>query len=444
MSGFAEIWNLDDPNSWAAGGTNAKPRLAFTVSDPDGDSIGSVILRIYTASSGGTAAITHTLTGATLSAAIAAGYYDSSYGMLNKDQASSERWYTVEAIDALGESSGESSRTGFKVCWGQTKYDYTVPGGASSSGWAFSSTALSSGADTKVAFLFRASSGSTDSGAWASSIGSLVPNSHLHVLVRLSTRTTGTNPALPSMTFTYTTTAAAPDNWIASPAGNFTLDPSNFQYGTRSYKMAVGSTADHYFYPFRLTSGDDIAVKPNTDYVFSVHVNMTCFGGNDLRLEICSGGSLTPLATGTVVGDIYNDGPGATVDTSAEPEGWGRIHLRYKTGSGETVLRPVVRYKNTAAAIGDQGWFDGALFEEGLVVSPWHANTLSNASVLDAYGLILDALAGAKVYARASDGVTANLDDIVHAAVGGGGGGGGLNFVTVGAGTLISDIVTVA
>lgn len=440
MSGFAEIWNLADPNSWTAGGTDAKPRLAFTVSDPDGDSIASVILKIYDAASGGSLVQTHTLTGATLSAAIAAGYYDSSYGMKNKDQASSERWLTVEAIDSLGESSGESSRTGFKVCWGQAKYDYTVPSGASSSNWNFSSTALAS-ADTKAAFLFRATASSTDSGAWSTAMPS-TPNTHFHVLVRLSTRTAGTNPTLPDMTFTYDTAVSSPDNWVASPAGDFRLDVSAFRYGTKSYRMAVSTFADHYIYPFRITAGDDIIVQPNTDYVFSTHVNITCSGSNDVRLQIYSGGGLTTLlAEGSAAGDSYNDGPGLITNTSAEPEGWGRIHLRYHTGPGETLLRPVIRYKNTSSIAGDVGRFDGVLFEEGVVVSSWHANLLNN--VIDAYGLVLDALAGAKVYARASDGATATLDDIVHAAVGGGGGGGGADFVTVGTGTLITDIVTV-
>lgn len=427
MSGFAHIWNLDDPNSWAAAGTDAHPRFEFTAACPAGHSVASVIIKIYTASAGGTADATYTLTGGTLSAALAAGYYDSAYGMKNKDQASSERWWTIEVTCSNGDTSGESTRTGFKVCWGQAKYDYSVPSGATSSGWQFESSPLASPSLTHAAFLFRASSSSTDSGAWSSSISTLTPNTHLHVLVRLSTDNAGTNPTLPDMTFSYLTAVSEPDQWTFSPAGDWFLDLGLYRYGTKSLKFIVDDASDRYAYPFRITDGDDIPVQPNTSYVFSAWVKTDgpLTSGCEVRLEICAAGSLTPLVQGTTLGDMYGDGPGATTDTSAYPEGWQRLHLRYTTGPGVNSLRPVIRYDNNGSGSGDAGWVDAAQIEEGVVVSSWHASQLSNASVRDAYGLMMDVQEGARGYFRASDGTTATLDDIIMAGAGGGGGGSG-------------------
>ncbi len=430
MSGFARIWNLDDLNTWSAGGTDAKPRFEFTASCPSGHSISEVQIKIYDASTAGNLVQTHTLTGATLATALAAGYYDSSYGMKNKDQASNERWWTIKSTCSNGDTSGESSRTGFKVCWGQALYEYAVPGGALSAGWSFASATTPT--NTEAAFLFRNATGASGAGAgaWKESIGEVTPAAYVNVLVRLSTYVAGTQPTLSDMTFSYSASATQPDNWAFSPSGDWFIDPSKYRYGTKSLKFVVDDASDRYIYPFTLDDGDDIVVQPNTAYVFSAWVKTdgALDSGCELRLEIYAGGGLTTLlAQGTLAGDSLNDGPGATTDTSPYSEGWQRLHLRFNSGS-TTEVRPVVRYDNDGGGSGDAGWIDATQFEEGLVVSPWHASTLSNAGVLDSYGLILDALAGARVYARASDGETANLDDIVHAAAAGGGGGGLTNL----------------
>jgi len=426
MASFARIHNLNEAAKWTAGGAHAKPRLEFTVSDPDGDSIDSVILRIYTASAGGVADATYTLTAGTLAAALSAGYYDTPYLMKNKDQASNERWWTIEAT-AGGASSGESTRTAFKVCWAQAEYEFAVPGGASSSGWTFGSAAMP--ANTHSAFLFKSNASAGGAGGtYSNDISTVTPNNYVNVLVRLSTDVAGTQPALANMTFSYTTSASQPEKWVSAPSGDWALDPSGYRYGTKGFKYIVDENVnDRTIYPYRVTSGDDIEVQPNTDYVLSCYTKTDgpVGAGSEARLEIYAGGGFTTLlAQGTVAGDALNDGPGATVDTSSYSEGWQRLHLRYSTGPGQTTLRPVFRYDNGGAGNGDIGWVDAFQLEEGKVVSPWHAGQLSNAGVLDNYGLILDAMNGAVVFARASDGATATLDDIVH----GGGGGGSMDY----------------
>lgn len=428
MSGFAKIWNLNEAKAWSAVGNDAYPRLEFTVSDPDGF-VGAIWLRIYTAAAGGTYDAFYALTGATLAAAIANGYYDAPYGMKNKDQASSERWWTIEAWDSAGESSGESSRTGFKVDWGQAIYEYDVPSGASSSGWGFSSAAMP--ANTASAFLFKSSASSQAggvSGVWSSDISSVTPNEFLQVLVRTTTWEAGAQPTLGDMAFTYDTSASQPEKWVPDPAPDWFLDPSGYRFGTKGFKFVVDDNVnDRVIYPFRLAASDDIAVQPNTAYVLSCYIKSDGpFGaGSEARLEVWAGGGFaTLLAQGTLLGDVFADGPGATVDTSPYSEGWQRLHLRFVTGPGTTLVRPAFRYDNGGAGNGDAGWVDAFQLEEGTVVSSWHASQLAEASMRDAYGQVWDAQAGMTIFARASDGATATLDDIVH----GGGGGGDFNF----------------
>ena len=427
MSSFVKIHNIAEAAAWTAGGTDAKPRFEFTVADPDGDPITQVVIRIYDAAVAGNLVQTHTLTGATLAAALANGYYDSSYGMKNKDQANSERWVTYEAT-AGGVSSGESSRTGFKVCWGQALYEYEVPGGAGSSGWAITNGSPASGTD--VALLFRsAASAGGGSGAWASNIGVVTPNNYLVVLVRIYTWTSGTQPGFPDMAFTYDDDTTVPEKWTADPVADWFLDNATYRYGTKAFKFVVDDGNDRTLYPFTVLadglSENDIAVTPNTDYVYSLHVRTdgALTAGCELRLEIYAGGTMTsPIAVGTVAGVGDDPGKGATTDTSGFADGWQRLHLHFNSG-GLSFVRPMVRYDNNGSGSGDAGWVDGAQLEEGIVVSTWHAGQLSAASILDHYGLMLDGMAGAKVFARATTGETANLDDIVLAAVGGGGSG---------------------
>lgn len=413
MSGFAEIWNLDEVAAWTAAGAHAKPRLEWSTTDADGDAIASHRVRIYDAASAGSEVFT--------SGQLAGnpGFINANYAMKNKDQASNERWWTIETWDAFGQSSGESTRTAFKVCWGQAIYDYTVPSGASTSGWGFSSAAMP--ADTKAAFLYRATTSSADAGTWHGAVSELTPNTHFHVLVRLSTRTAGTQPTLSDMTFSYTASAAVPDHWTLT--GAWTLDPSSYRYGTKGVRVLHTGTVAKSLVPYRVTPGDDIPVTPNTAYVLSGWAKTEgSLGAYPVRLNFRQAGTGALIKSGSTAGDAYNDGPGATNDTTIYPEGWQRLHVRYTTAPGETLIRPEVEVLCDLGGSGYKVWIDAVQLEEGVVVSPYHTGQLSPAGMYDGYGLMLDAIQGAGVRARASDGATATLDDIVHAAAGGGGG----------------------
>lgn len=201
-----------------------------------------------------------------------------------------------------------------------------------------------------------------------------------------------------------------------APDADWQLDPSGFRYGTKGYRFTVTDAFDRLIYPFRSVGGDDIPVAPNTDYVLSCYVKTAAplASGSELRLEIWGAGGFTSLiAQGTLAGDGYDDGPGATTDTSPYIEGWQRIHLRFKSGPSTSLVRPVVRYRNGSVGSGDQGWVDGVQLEEGIVVSPWHPGWISNAAITDGYGAMYDAMEGARLRLRDSAGTVVGIDDIV-------------------------------
>jgi hypothetical protein len=466
VSEFAFIHNLDDDDVWTAGGTNAKPRLEFTASDPDsGDSVASVILRIYTAVSGGSPDTggTHTLTGSTLVTALANGYYDSTYGMKNANQASSERWWTIEAIDGTGESTGESTpRRPFKVNWGQAIYQYELGAGFGPPSWDYATIPPG----TQAAFLFA--NAAVDGGSrtdWQPAL-SAIPNdlAYMNVLVRLSTHTVGEQPALAYMSVTYQGTAQQPDNWTHFPSGQWSLDlGGQRRFGSKAFRCVVGEADYHYCEPFRLVESpaDGIEVMPNTDYVFSAHVRTMDPPGpltadHVVRLQVATLDGLTNLAYGSLYGDdYYLDGPGATLDSGAllngsyiYPEGWQRLLLHFRTPANVYVVRPSIVYtKPDGSAPDDTGdvfWVDGTQWEEGTVVSPWTPGFVSHAIAMDAWGIRMNGEQGAQLDLVHSDGVqTADIDALVEAANGAGGGGSALaDLVYFEPGTDIADLVT--
>jgi len=274
MSSFVRIHNLAEAAAWTASGTDAfaKPRLEFSASDPDGDSISELILRIYTAASGGTAAYTADLTGAALTTALANGYYDCNYAMPNKTQASAERWATIEVIDSYGESSGESARVAFKVCWAQAIYEYTP--GTGTSLWDHSFNVSGS---EDIAFLYRyadgPASGTPTTGAWKASIADVTPNTYVNVLVRLSTTTAGTNMLLNDMTFAYASAAQVPDHWTVDSAHDWSLDSGRYRFGTKALHCIVQDDVnDAYAYPFRVEDGDGVVAVAGPEYTWRFYV----------------------------------------------------------------------------------------------------------------------------------------------------------------------------
>jgi hypothetical protein len=425
MATLAKIANLDELSVWTSGGSHAKARLEFTVTDADGDSISTVYLRLYSASVGGSLLATYTLNGATLATALANGYYDTAFAIV----LGTEYWWTIEAIDSLGESSGESSRTGFKVRWGQAIYEYAVPGGVSSSGWSWANASLPG--NTSAAILFATATGLAGAGrsAWKKSIGELTPDAYLNVMVRLTTYLAGTQPTLDDMTFSYLSSATIPDHWTSIGSLAISQDPTQYRFGTRGLRCLMNGATNGFVYPFRSVAGDDLSVVPGQEYTLSGYCRSDI--ATVAALRVLKGGNPdvtladSYLVRGDVDIDPYDVGVGKITNAITD---WVRIHVHFTVPSGMTTVRPMLYIQQYGAGVPHTVWTDAWRLEEGRVITQWAPSFLSPAAVSDSYGALYDALAGATLRLRSSTGVTVGLDQIVAAAAGGGGGGGSPNL----------------
>lgn len=382
-SQFAHIWNLEELAVWTAGGAHAKPQLVWAFADLDGGPQTAFRVRIYSAATAGT--LLHdsgkVLSGATI--------YDATWAGV----AGTEYWWTIEVWDDLDESSGESSRTAFKMRFAQAIYEHNP--GAGSSSWTFSNSPISNG---EGSFAFAAATGAAGTGrsAWVASVGALTPSAYVNVLVRLQPNAApGTTPTLPDMQFSYLGSAATPDRWaLASTGGSMSLDPSIRRYGTQCLKVVCG-TGSTWIYPYRMALGDDIQIQPNTTYTFSAWVKTNgATGGAGIYLEILRGGGAASLFSGSGVAGAF------TTDSSPYAEGWQRLVLTFKTGPTTTIVRP--RLFSSVAGI--TFWADALKLEEGTVATPWAPGFVGDPVVLDSNGIAVDAAAGGIFRARGSAG----------------------------------------
>jgi hypothetical protein len=400
-SGVAPIWNLDEAVLWTSGGSHAKPRLQFTVSDPDGHTITAYELRIKT-SAGGT--VVHTASGTGAWASDSTVTVDVNYGLVN----GTTYYYDVRVKDSIGEWSAYSAEASFRVRWGQARYEHNA--GASSANWSWLSGALT-GTGADVAFLFgtTASAGGTPA-TWYSTISAAEAakgtNPYMQVLVRLSGSGSAPSapPALADMTFRYLGAATQPDQWVFTPSSEWTLDSSVRRYGSQSLRCAVqsGVGGNRYIYPYRQTAGDDIPVLPNTTYTLSAWVRTqgTLVGGS-VSVRIFAAGSLS----------IQRAASAAITNSASAPgsqDGWARLSVTYTTGAGETAIRPMVHYARTAAS-SDVFWVDAVKLEEGSVATPWLPGMVGDPVVLDSNGLIIDGSAGGIMRLRGTDGGARSL-----------------------------------
>ena len=405
-NGLAHVWNLaSDLAVWTSGGSHAKARFSWGFSDADGDGQTAYQVRVYDLAAGGS------LLYDSGKVASSATQHDSTYALV----LGTAYYWTIEVWDAYDESSGESSRTAFKVRWGQAIYEYAPAGGSGSSSWDF--TADSPAADTQQAFLFATATGAAGVGrsAWATDIGALTPDAYLNVLVRLSADVTGTQPVLGAMEFSYVGSAIQPDKWStqATNAADWVLDPSVRRFGTQAFRCRVSTTSgNRYVYPYRNVVGDDVIVQPNTQYTLSAFVRTSAplASGAALRLMVYPAGSLgTALIDGGADGD---DSDSSTTSTAAYSEGWQRLLLTFTTGSGVTRIRPMVHYRHNGSTSGDIFWVDAVKLEEGTVATAWTPGFVGDPVVLDSGGIAVDASAGGIFRLRGAAGGSRDIIDL--------------------------------
>lgn len=400
-AGLAPIWNLStDLQVWTSGGAFAKPTLTATYNDAgEVGSSSAYRLRLYNDNAGVKGTLLYDSTKLTLSVPHASAVN------LNATQAlvpGTQYWWSIEFWDYHDESSGEANATSFKVRFGQAIYEYAI--GSATSKWSLSRGAVG-GSNVQVGFLFATATGAAGAGrsAWVTDISSLTPAAYVNIMVRLSTATVGQNPTLPDMTLNYLGTAIQPDKWATQAAtpGDWSLDGSVKRFGSQSLKCAVSTnSSERYIYPWLLTSGDDIPIKPYTAYVMSCFVKTlgTLQNGAYVVLQLYEAGSLS-----VQLNNLYTDTSASSVTNSGTAnEGWQRLRLLFTTGS-QTRIRPLIQYYNGGVA-GDVFWVDAVKIEEGNVATAWAPGFIGDPVVLDSGGVAIDGSAGGIFRLRGSGG----------------------------------------
>lgn len=390
-SNFAFIHNLaSDTSAWTLGGSHAKPRFSWTFSDADGDAQSAYRVRIYSASAGGTLLHDSGQVSSSLKT------YDSSFaGVMG-----TEYWWTIEVWDALNDTSGESSRTAFKMRWAQAIYEYAVTGGTSSSQWSFASSGV--GANTQASFLYATATGASGAGrsSWKTDIGELTPNAYLNVMVRLASNSVGTNPTLGSMTFNYTASGVIPQQWDFFPSGAWILDASLRRYGTRSLHCTrVDAISEHYIFPLQ-----SLNLSPNTTYTASAYVRTNGVLSSPVYLYVTASGAEL------LDGSDADKTAARTDDSSGGADGWQRIIGTFTTGNDLANIS--IKLIQQPGLTGEQFWVDAVQIEEGAVASAWKPGMIGEAAALDVSGLMIDGTNGGILSLRGSAGGSTDIVEL--------------------------------
>jgi hypothetical protein len=391
-----EIHNLDSTDLWTLGGSWAKARVTWAYADGDGDAQSAFEVEVGT---DGSTAGTHD-SGEQSGAATS---YDVPAALIM----GTTYYRRVRVKDSRGEWSAWSSWYTFKVRWSQAIYEYSVSGGASSSQWSFSANTT----DGVSAFLFATATGTGGAGrsAWETAIGALTPAAYLNVMARLSLHAGVSTPALDDMTFEYVSTATTPDNVeLYGVAADWTLDTSSIRFGTQALKLVQSTSGARWAIPYRIASRDGIPVRPSTRYTFSAYVKTDAALTDPAQLMVWSDSGLTVVL---VDGSDAEYPDGSTLDSSAAPDGWERLHVTFTTGAGQFLVWAGVG-RDTATDYGGSNismWVDALKLEEGGVVSTWTPGFVSGAVVFDTNGIAIDGTAGGQLRLRSSNG---NVIDI--------------------------------
>lgn len=453
-SALATIVNLNDVQAWDNTGQYARARLSWTyTAGTPTYSQGAWRARLYADAAKATAvydsgwvtdatygtATSHDLPSSTAVPSYipngSAAWQSTYTGLVN----GSAYYWTATVRDTTGAESSESAATAFKVRWAQATYQYGTTTFASSSQWAFSSSPIAT--NTQSAFLFRTATGTAGTGAssWSSSVGTLaIPTGgtpYINILARLATNTSGTNPTLGTMTFSYIPAATTPDHWTASGA-SLSFDLTNRRFGTKSARVSITGSADAFAAPYRSTTWDDIPVLPNTTYTFSGYVKTpggALTGANTLGLRVYAAtpGTATVASTQLLASSTTTTN---TLTATGASEGWLRLSTSVTTDGVTTSIRPVLYYTNTAAASGDYFLADGMIFEEGTVVRSWTPNLVSASGIVDSGGINIDKSVGGTLRLRGSAG---GSRDVVQLGANGLSFGGDTSPVNLSSGTAL-------
>lgn len=391
---IAPIWNIDDVAEWV--GSEAKPTITIGISDPDGNSLNAIDIKVYSTigQDPDVDAPDHSIT---LTGTWASGSnvdHDLDYGLANDTTV----YIHARVRDQYNEWGGWHEE-GIKVRWSQAIYEYNV--GALAAQYAFDPGAIS-GSSPSSAFLFRSASDAAVNtptyGDWQAAIGDAEGDAWVDVLVRLSIGRDQTTPtALAGMTLSYLGAAQQPDKWeyAGDDVNSWALSEATRRYGIKSlrFQRATAVMSPSYAEASTDLDGDAyiVPVTPNTQYTYSLWVRGSLDDGSVYGFVRDVGGE--DLASTNAVAETYED--------------WTRLSVTFLTTT-ETKVAVGVRYDSTADNAGDTFYVDAVQLEEGPVASSWNPGQ-TGAVIVDVGGITIDGSKGATFSIRSTDGTVTEL-----------------------------------
>ena len=216
---------------------------------------------------------------------------------------------------------------------------------------------------------------------------------HAHIRTSVDNASSSAQPKLNNVQFSYLSAVQTPDYWTAAGSAgdtaNIVLDSDTRRFGTKSVRITSSTSGDAFIYPFRINSGDDISVVPNTIYSFSCYVKVgSLSGANNIRLRVYPAGTSEP-ASANIIADS-----GPHTSYVADNEYWRRLSITFTTSSSTHAVRPMIYMTNSAGLANDYFWADGILFEEGTVVRSWTPGFVTSGVTFEGGGLNIDTSRG--------------------------------------------------
>lgn len=225
---------------------------------------------------------------------------------------------------------------------------------------------------------------------------------HAHIRTSIDNAGSAVQPRLNNVQFSYLSAVQTPDYWTAAGSAGDTasivLDSDTRRFGTKSVRITSSTSGDAFIYPFRINSGDDITVVPNTIYSFSCYVKVgSLSGANNVRLRVYPAGTSDP-ASANIIADS-----GPHTGYVADNEYWRRLSITFTTSSSTHAVRPMIYMTNSAGLANDYFWADGILFEEGTVVRSWTPGFVTSGVTFEGGGLNIDTSRGGVLRLRGGD-----------------------------------------
>jgi hypothetical protein len=362
---------------WYTAGDNSTPKLQvfWSFSDGDGHSQTHSRVYIYADAAGSPGSLLHD----TGWVANYDDYYKTTYAVTN----GTFYHVSVQTRCSLTLESTESTKKRTRVRWGRASYYFDGTSAPSTLGVG-SNTVV--GSNEALVLEYATTTTTSEPGTWYSSVSGAGLNRYFWHRVTMWGwgSATPTSPDLLDLTWTYSGTGLAADDWtLASGAA---IDTGAYVFGSQSLRHNTNAAEQKSY--------QVVSLGPGPDRTLVLSGRMKISGNPAAKIRVMSADGSTELAK--------IDAPTASTD-------WARYKTPTFQSGSETSFR-VECYTNAAG--GAIAWFDALMFEESVVANPWVPGFIGGAVTVDSGGLSVDASKGGTFRLKGSDGATTSVIEL--------------------------------